>query len=52
MNEEPTTYNNGIADDGSPMYDEYLPGPIQVLVEWLILIISTLFSFLKKKSEE
>ena len=52
MNEETSTYKNGIADDGSPMYDEYLPGPIQVLVEWLILIISTLFSFLKKKSEE
>ena len=50
MNEESSTYNEqGLADDGSPLYDEYLPGPIQALVEWIILLISTLFSFLQRK---
>ena len=52
MNEESSTYKDGIADDGSPIYDEYLPGPIQVLVEWLILIFSTLVQFFSSKSEE
>ena len=52
MNEETSTYKNGIADDGSPMYDEYLPGPIQVLVEWLLLIISTIVTFFQRQSAE
>ena len=53
MNEESSTYNDqGFADDGSPIYDEYLPGPIQVLVEWLILIVSTLWTFLQRRGDE
>ena len=44
MKDEPTTYN-----DGSPIYDEYLPGPIQVLVEWLILIFSTIMTYFQRK---
>ncbi len=52
MNEEVSTNAYGIAADGSPAYDQYLPGPIQVLVEWIILIISTLVSFFQKKSAE
>ena len=52
MSEESSTYVNGISDDGSPLYDEYLPGPIQVLVEWLILIVSTLITFFQRKSAE
>ena len=52
MKEETSTYNQqGISSDGSPYYDEYLPGPVQVLVEWLILIISTLLTFFQRKSE-
>lgn len=38
--------------EGKPSYDEYLPGPVQVLVEWLLLIISTLVSFFKNKGAE
>ena len=50
MFEESSTYNEqGIASDGSPLYDEYLPGPIQVLVEWLILIISTILTYFQRK---
>ena len=50
MNEESSTSNDkGYADDGSPIYDEYLPGPIQVLVEWLILIISTIWTYFQRK---
>ena len=52
MNDESTTRVPGIAEDGSPVYDEYLPGPIQVLVEWIILLISTILTYFKKKSEE
>ncbi len=52
MNEEVSTNANGIAADGSPAYDKYLPGPVQVLVEWLILIISTLVTFFQRKSAE
>lgn len=53
MFEESSTYNNeGKAEDGSPLYDEYLPGPIQVLVEWLILLISTLLTYLGLKQKE
>ena len=48
MNNEETTI---FIDDG-PSYDEYLPGPIQALVSWIILIISTLFGFLKAKDAE
>ena len=52
MFEESSTYNNqGMSDDGSPLYDEYLPGPVQVLVEWLILIISTILTYFKRKEE-
>ena len=52
MFEESSTYNDqGFSDDGSPLYDEYLPGPIQVLVEWLILIVSTLLTYFKGKEE-
>lgn len=35
--------------EGKPVYDEYLPDPIQALVEWILLIISTLVSFFKNK---
>lgn len=35
--------------EGEPAYDEYLPDPIQALVEWLLLIISTIISFFKAK---
>lgn len=35
--------------EGEPVYDEYLPGPIQALVEWILLLISTLFTFFKNK---
>ncbi len=35
--------------EGEPAYDEYLPGPIQALVEWLLLIISTLVSFFQNR---
>ncbi len=52
MNEESSTYVDGISDDGSPMTDEYLPGPVQVLLHWLILIFSTIMTFFQKKSEE
>ena len=45
-NEDITTFE-GV--DGKPAYDAYLPGPIQVLVEWILLLLSTLFSFLAKK---
>lgn len=52
MKEESSTYNEqGISSDGSPYYDEYLPGPIQVLVEWLILIVSTLLTYLQRSSD-
>ena len=51
MNEESSTYVDGISDDGSPLYDEYLPGPIQALVEWIILLISTLIDFLQRKGD-
>ncbi len=51
MNEESSTYVDGISDDGSPMTDEYLPGPIQVLLHWIILLISTIATFFGKKSE-
>ena len=51
MNEESSTYVNGISDDGSPLTDEYLPGPIQVLLHWIILLISTIATFFSKKSE-
>lgn len=52
MTEESSTYNEqGISSDGSPLYDEYLPGPIQALVEWLILIISTLLTYFQRTSE-
>ena len=52
MREESSTYVNGISDDGSPLYDEYLPGPIQVLVEWLILIFTTIVTYFQRKSAE
>ena len=39
MNEESSTYVNGISDDGSPLTDEYLPGPVQVLLHWLMWIL-------------
>lgn len=53
MNEESSTYNEqGLATDGSPLYDEYLPGPVQVLIEWLILIVSTLITFFQRRSGE
>ena len=53
MNEETSSYNQqGLSDDGSPLYDEYLPGPVQVLIEWLILIVSTLITFFQRKSGE
>ncbi|MBQ6065986.1 MAG: hypothetical protein IJK89_04115 [Clostridia bacterium] len=53
MSEESSTYNEqGVSSDGSPLYDEYLPGPIQVLVEWLILIVSTLWTFFQRKGNE
>lgn len=48
MNNEETTI---FIDDG-PSYDEYLPGPIQALVSWIILIISTLIGFFNAKSAE
>ena len=52
MNEESSSYNEqGVSSDGSPLYDEYLPGPVQVLVEWLILIISTILTYFKRKEE-
>lgn len=38
--------------EGKPDYDAYLPGPVQVLVEWLILLFSTLMTFFKRKNEE
>ncbi len=50
MFEESSTYNDqGVSSDGSPLYDEYLPGPVQVLVEWLILIISTIWTYFQRK---
>ena len=50
MNEESSTYNEqGYSSDGSPLYDEYLPGPVQVLVEWLILLISTIWTYFQRK---
>ena len=51
MNEENTELNNEIVLEDKPYYDEFLPGPIQVLVEWIILLISTLVSFLSGKEE-
>lgn len=38
--------------EGKPDYDAYLPGPVQVLVEWLILLFTTLMTFFKRKNEE
>ena len=53
MKEETSTYNQqGFSSDGSPLYDEYLPGPVQVLIQWLILIFSTIVNFFQKKSAE
>ena len=52
MNEELSTNEFGVASDGSPHYDQYLPGPIQVLVNWLILIFSTIATFFKRKNGE
>ena len=52
MNEESSTYVDGISDDGSPMTDEYLPGPVQVLLHWLILLVSTLLTYLGLKQKE
>lgn len=51
-NEELSTNDYGFAADGSPAYDKYLPGPIQVLVEWLLLIISTIVTYFQRKSAE
>lgn len=44
MNEETTR-----VVEGKPVYDEYLPGPIQVLIEWILLLISTLSTYFKRK---
>lgn len=30
---------------------DMLPGPIRVLVDWIIMIMGTLFTFLEKKEE-
>lgn len=35
--------------EGKPAYDDYLPGFAQVLIEWIILIVSTLVDFFKGK---
>lgn len=29
-----------------------LPGPIRVLIDWLIMILGTIFTFFEKKEEE
>lgn len=47
MNEETTRPYDEV--EGKPAYDEYLPDPIQALVEWILLLISTLISFFKAK---
>ena len=53
MFEESSSYNDqGISSDGSPLYDEYVPGPVSVLIEWLILIISTLLTYFQRKENE
>ena len=50
MFEESSTYNDqGYSSDGSPLYDEYVPGPVSVLIEWLILIISTILTYFQRK---
>ncbi len=28
-----------------------LPGPIRVIIDWLIMVIGTLFTFLEKKED-
>lgn len=38
--------------EGKPVYDQYLPDAVQVLVEWILLLISTLVSFFKAKDAE
>lgn len=31
---------------------EYIPGPIQVLIDWLILIITTIGGYFEKMKED
>ena len=50
MNEETTRPYDEV--EGKPYYDNFLPDAIQVLVEWILLIISTLTSFFKAKDAE
>ena len=37
--------------EGQPVYDSFLPDAIQVLVEWIILLFSTLMTYLGLKEE-
>ncbi len=30
---------------------DFLPGPIRVIFDWLIMILGTIFTFLEKKEE-
>lgn len=32
-----------------PFFEEYIPGPITVLIDWLILIFSTIMGFFQNR---
>ena len=49
MDETTTKANQDIREMGQSMMAN-LPGGVQVLIDWVILLISTLVSFFTKKS--
>lgn len=48
--DETTTFTN-YSDNSKPPYDQYLPGAVQVLVKWLLLIVTTIIGFFQNREQ-